>query len=122
MHDDYDKLSLLSDLTSVVFLVAARSTLRCRQSNGAVVLWRIVPRNLFGGANKDDRLEETLNTTFPHKGAVTCLTHTRRGAYGALGGPLLFSGATDHTIKVIRQVASRCHSWWDIAGCISEFR
>lgn len=77
------------------------------QSNGAVIFWRIVPRNLFGGANKNDRPEEAMTTSLPHKGAVMCLAHTPRGTYGALGGPLVFSGATDHTIKV-RNV---CRGW-----------
>lgn len=60
----------------------------------------MLPRNVFGGANKNDRMEEALDTSLPHKGAVTCLTHTPPGTYGSLGGPLLFSGSTDHTIKV----------------------
>ncbi|CAN0464501.1 unnamed protein product [Ectocarpus sp. 12 AP-2014] len=70
------------------------------RSNGAVVLWRMVARNMFGGANKNDRVEEPLVTASPHRGAVTCLTHTRQGTYGSLIGPLMFSGSTDHTIKV----------------------
>ncbi|CAM9120840.1 unnamed protein product, partial [Scytosiphon promiscuus] len=70
------------------------------RSNGSVVLWRMVARNLFGGANKNDRVEETLPTLSPHRGAVTCLTHTRPGTYSSLAGPLVFSGSTDHTIKV----------------------
>lgn len=78
----------------------ARVRILFLQTNGAVVLWRMVARNLFGGANKNDRVEESLPTSSPHKGAVTCLTHTRPGTYGSLGGPLVFSGSTDHTIKV----------------------
>lgn len=70
------------------------------QSTGAVVLWRMVTRNLFGGANKNDRVEETLFTASPHRGAVTCLTHTRHGTYGSMIGPLVFSGSNDQTVKV----------------------
>ncbi len=72
----------------------------CTQSNGVVVLWRMVTRNLFGGANKNDRVEETLFTASPHRGAVTCLTHTRHGTYGSMIGPLVFSGSNDQTVKV----------------------
>ena len=86
---------------SIVLAVGTKhKTLRGTQSNGTMVLWRMLPRNVFGGANKNDRMEEALDTSFPHKGAVTCLAHTPLGTYGSLGGPLLFSGSTDHTIKV----------------------
>eukprot|EP00752_Nemacystus_decipiens_P009558 g8538.t1 len=59
----------------------------------------MVPRNLFGGANKNDRVEETLVSSSPHRGAVTCLTHTRHGTYGSFVGPLVFSGSNDQTVK-----------------------
>lgn len=71
-----------------------------KQSNGAVALWRMSPRNMFGGSNKNDRVEEYMSTSSPHKGAVTCITHTPAGTYGLLGGPLVFTGSVDHTIKV----------------------
>ncbi|CAM9333629.1 unnamed protein product, partial [Discosporangium mesarthrocarpum] len=70
------------------------------RSNGSIVLWRLVQRNQFGGAKKNDRKEEALVTSTPHRGVVNCLTHTHLGTYGSIGGPLLFSGGADHTIKV----------------------
>lgn len=86
------------------------------QSNGAVVLWRMVTRNLFGGANKNDRVEETLVTSSPHRGAVTCLIHTRPGTYSALAGPLVFSGSNDHTIKVgIVHTKPACRSQYTVS-------
>ena len=88
------------------------------QSNGSVVLWRMIQRNAFGGSNKNDRVEESLVTSSPHKGSVTCITHTPLSSSDILGGPLVFSGSTDHTVKV-SHVPSTLLSYHDIVAIFS---
>lgn len=88
----------------------------CRQSTGVVVFWRLAPRNTFGGTNKNDRIENVLSTSMPHKGAISCLTHTQPTTYAALGSPLVFSGATDCAIKV---EAFNAFGWYRVPAICS---
>lgn len=101
----------LNRISCYIVVDGAPPVLYAGRSDGGLVLFRLTPRNQFGGAAKGERREEVISTSNPHRGGVQCLGHSNHSAKtsgaGSIGGDddnvtrsLLASGGLDHTVKI----------------------